>query len=137
MQMNATVEINVRYQETDQMGIVYHGNYFTWFEVARIQLLEDLGCPYKEMEKQGYLLPVLHCSCDFMKPAKFSDTLVVEAGLSSISKVKITLEYEVKKENEIIAKGKSMHAFVDRNGKLQKAPVYFQKFIKTKLIDRN
>ena len=65
--MKSAIEVKVRYQETDQMGVVYHGNYFTWFEIARVQLLEDLGFPYRELEKKGYFLPVLHCSCDFSK----------------------------------------------------------------------
>ena len=53
MKMKSAIEVEVRYQETDQMGVVYHGNYFTWFEIARVQLLEDLGCPYRELEKKG------------------------------------------------------------------------------------
>ena len=55
MKMKSAIEVKVRYQETDQMGVVYHGNYFTWFEIARVQLLEDLGCPYRELEKKRVL----------------------------------------------------------------------------------
>ena len=55
--MKSAIEVKVRYQETDQMGVVYHGNYFTWFEIARVQLLEDLGFPYRELEKKGTFYP--------------------------------------------------------------------------------
>ena len=55
--------IRVRYQETDKMGIAYHGNYFTWLEVARIHLLDSIDCPYSKLEKAGYFLPVISCSC--------------------------------------------------------------------------
>lgn len=126
MKMKSTIEVKVRYQETDQMGVVYHGNYFTWFEIARVQLLEDLGCPYRELEKKGYFLPVLHCSCDFIKPSRFGDDLRIDVNLLSFIKIRLSLVYVVSKENEIIARGKSIHAFVDRNGKARKPPPYFQ-----------
>ena len=59
--LRVTTSIRVRYQETDKMGIAYHGNYFTWLEVARIHLLDSIGCPYKELEEDGYFLPVIRC----------------------------------------------------------------------------
>ena len=67
--LSASVDIRVRYKETDQMGVVYHANYFTWFEIARIELLDQMGCPYLDLEKKGYLLPVLTCSASFQSPA--------------------------------------------------------------------
>ena len=59
--LRASVDIRVRYKETDKMGVVYHSNYFAWFEIARITLLDELGCPYAELEKAGFFLPVLSC----------------------------------------------------------------------------
>jgi len=67
--------IRVRYQETDKMGIAYHGNYFTWLEVARIHLLDSINCPYSKLEEEGYFLPVISCSCEFKNPAKFDDRI--------------------------------------------------------------
>ena len=73
--LSATTEIRVRYAETDKMGVVYHANYFVWFEAARIQLLDDLGLPYNDLEERGYLLPVLECGAKFLQPAHFDDRL--------------------------------------------------------------
>ena len=55
--LSASVDIRVRYEETDKMGVVYHSNYFIWFEVAWVALLDELGCPYSELEKDGFFFP--------------------------------------------------------------------------------
>jgi len=76
--LRASVDIRVRYKETDKMGVVYHSNYFTWFEIARIALLDELGCPYADLEKDGFFLPVLSCDATFHQPAFFDDRLTVD-----------------------------------------------------------
>jgi acyl-CoA thioester hydrolase len=123
--ISAEVGIRVRYQETDQMGVVYHGNYFTWFEAARIELLDQLGCPYRELEKGGYLLPVLHCEANFCKPAQFDDRLVVRITISEAPKARIKIHYRVIREQEILCTGNTTHAFVDTSGKLCRPPSNF------------
>ena len=120
--ISAITEVRVRYQETDQMGVVYHGNYFTWFESARIELLDQMECSYQKLEKGGYLLPVLTCEARFIKPAKFDDRLQVTAIIKTSSLVRIEIFYEVKRNEELLAKGATSHAFVNEEGKLIKPP---------------
>jgi acyl-CoA thioester hydrolase len=126
----AEVGIRVRYQETDQMGVVYHGNYFTWFEAARIELLDQLGCPYRNLEKDGYLLPVLHCEAKFRKPAHFDDRLVVRVSIKEPPSAKIQIYYQVFRNQEVLCTGNTTHAFIDHDGKLVRPPAIFLKKIK-------
>ena len=123
--ISAEVGIRVRYQETDQMGVVYHGNYFTWFEAARIELLDQLGCPYRELEKNGYLLPVLHCEANFKKPAHFDDRLTIEVRIKEPPTAKVKIDYQVFRDGDLLCSGNSTHAFIDKKGKLIRPPAAF------------
>ena len=96
--LSASVEVRVRYEETDKMGIVYHANYFTWFEIARIELLDVLGCPYLSLEEDGLYLPVLSCKADFRSPAHFDDRLRVVVKIEDSPLVRIRAGYEVFRE---------------------------------------
>ena len=93
--ISASVEVRVRYAETDKMGIVYHANYLTWFEIARIELLDKIGCSYLSLENAGFFLPVLSCRVDFRKPAQFDDRLRIDARIDTASSVRMEAEYEV------------------------------------------
>ena len=125
--ISTEVDIRVRYQETDQMGIVYHANYFTWFEAARIELLDRMDCPYRQLEKEGFLLPVLHCEAKFIKPANFDDRLKVRALIKEIPSARIRINYEVFCAKVLLCTGITTHAFVDRDGKLKRPPEIFLK----------
>ena len=120
-----TSKVRVRYQETDAMGIVYHANYFTWFEIARIDLLDSIGCPYRSLEEEGYLLPVLEISARYQAPAGFDDLLDVEAAISEIPRVKIRIDYRVLREEQLLTVGHSLHAFMDKDGFAVKPPDHF------------
>ena len=111
-----TSTIKVRYQETDAMGIVYHANYLSWFEVARIDLLDSVGCSYKSLEEKGYLLPVLEINAKYLAPAGFDEELTVEATISEMPRVKIRIEYRVLRGEQLLTTGYSVHAFMDRAG---------------------
>ena len=123
--ITAEVGIRVRYQETDQMGVVYHANYFTWFESARIELLDQMKCPYIELEKMGFLFPVLQCEAKFIKPAKFDDRLVVRVTINKVPAARITISYEVFHDEVLLCTGQTIHAFVDRSGRLVRPPSDF------------
>ena len=123
--ISANLGIRVRYQETDQMGVVYHANYFTWFEAARIELLDRMNCPYKELEKLGYLLPVLKCEARFIKPAQFDDRLVVQVSINDAPTARIWICYQVLREDELLCTGNTTHAFVNRSGKVIRPPELF------------
>ena len=107
------------------MGVVYHGNYFTWFEAARIELLDQLGCPYRELEKNGYLLPVLHCEAKFKKPAHFDDRLTIEVRIKEPPTAKVKIDYQVFRNGDLLCSGNSTHAFIDKKGKLIRPPAAF------------
>ena len=76
MKKSAT-KTRVRYSETDQMGVVYHGNYAQFFELGRTEWLRSLGVTYKEMEVSGIMLPVISLQCNFIKPALYDDVLTI------------------------------------------------------------
>ena len=80
----ASSRIRVRYAETDQMGIAYHGNYFAWFEVGRTDLLRGLGLTYRELEADGLRLPVIETRARFLRPALYDDMLDVRTRLAEL-----------------------------------------------------
>ncbi len=88
------IQIRVRYAETDQMGYVYYGNYATYFEVARVELLRSVGFTYKKLEEDGILLPVLDFSIKYFKPAFYDDLLVIKASISEKPTARIKFQYE-------------------------------------------
>ena len=77
--MTAPTSLRVRYAETDQMGVVYHANYFVWFEVARTDLLRARGWTYREMEQAGVSLPVIEAHCEYRRPARYDDEVDIAA----------------------------------------------------------
>ena len=118
-------EIRVRYQETDAMGVVYHGNYFIWFEIARISMLDALGMPYRQLEAEGYLLPVLEIHAKFQKPCYFDDRVQVTCRIIEPPRLKIRIEYEVNKGGILCSTGCSQHVFTTPQGKAIKPPELF------------
>ncbi|WP_291581677.1 acyl-CoA thioesterase [Clostridium sp. UBA6640] len=109
-------KITVRYGETDAMGVVHHANYYLYFEVAREDLIKELGISYKELEESGVMLPLVETQCKYMEAAKYDDNLVVEATISQLTPVKVKVAYVIRREedNKILAKGNTLQAFVDR-----------------------
>ena len=123
---NYSKTIRVRYNETDQMGVVYHGNYASYFEVARTEWLRNLGVTYKEMEENGTMLPVISLSFKFLKSAMYDDLLTISVSLRKKPMVKIEFDYEIINQNkEKISTVNSVLAFVDmKTNKPIKCPDY-------------
>ncbi len=109
--------IRVRYKETDQMGIAYHSNYLVWFEVARSELFRSIGVPYLEFEKNDLFLAVIKVICEYRKPAYYDDELKVVIRLESMQDVRISFDYEILRNDELLCTGTTQHAFVNRRGK--------------------
>lgn len=108
------IKVRVRYAETDQMGVVYHGNYAQYFEMGRVEWLRNLGVSYKWMEDNGVMLPVVSLQMNYKKPARYDDLLTVRTILKSQTSVKIEFDYEIYNEkNELLTTGYSMLVFVD------------------------
>jgi acyl-CoA thioester hydrolase len=115
-------EIVVRYAETDMMGVVYHGSYLPWFEVGRTTLLKELGLAYRQLEADGYRLPVLEIGAKYFRPALYDDALTIVTTLREKPLLRIRLEYEVRRGEELLATGFSIHAFIDRDGRPVRPP---------------
>ena len=96
--LTASVDIRVRYKETDKMGVVYHSNYFAWFEIARINFARRVRVSVCELEKDGFFLPVLSCDATFHQPAFFDDRLTVDVRIEKVPTVRIEALYEVRKK---------------------------------------
>ena len=91
-------KVKVRYGETDQMGVVYHGNYAQYFEIGRIEWLSSLGVSYKEMEAQGIMLPVVVLNINYSKPAFYEDVLIITTSLIKVPEVSIEFKYDLHNE---------------------------------------
>lgn len=110
----ASTKTRVRYSETDQMGVVYHGNYAQFFELGRTEWLRKLGVTYKDMENSGIMLPVISLSCKFIKSAIYDDVLTIETFLIKKPMVKIEFDYKITNQNdELICTGNSVLAFMN------------------------
>jgi acyl-CoA thioester hydrolase len=122
--LTATSRIRVRYAETDRMGIVYYANYFVWFEVARTDWLRDHGWSYREMEADGYALPVLEAHCTYQRPARYDDELDVSAAGVLVSPVRVRFAYEVVRvaDRLTLATGHTEHAALDHDGRPCRLP---------------
>jgi acyl-CoA thioester hydrolase len=124
--------VRVRYSETDQMGVVYHGNYAQYFEMGRVEWLRNLGISYKWMEENGVMLPVVSLEMNYKKPARYDDLLRVKTILKSQTTVKIEFDYEIYNEqNQLLTTGYSMLVFVDmKSGRPIVPPSYVSDKIK-------
>jgi len=113
--MRTESHIIVRYQETDQMGIVYHANYLTWFEIGRTDWVAQAGFPYARIEAQGLLLPVIDAVLHYRYPARYGDEVVVITTVTEAARTKMTFSYEVLRlpERELLVTGSTSHGWVD------------------------
>lgn len=129
-------KIVVRYVETDQMGIVHHSNYYAWFEVGRTDFIKASGMSYSDIEKQNVMLPLVESYCKYIEAAKYEDELIIETYIKEFKGVKVVFEYKVirEKDNRMLAKGSTTHAFVGENFKIinlqKKNPEIFEKLNK-------
>ena len=107
-------KVRVRYAETDQMGVVYHGNYAQYFEMGRVEWLRNLGLSYSFMEKNGVMLPVVSLTINYKKPARYDDLLTVRTIYKKQESVRIEFDYEIFNDNgELLTTGNSVLVFVD------------------------
>ncbi|SDU14903.1 acyl-CoA thioester hydrolase [Polaribacter sp. Hel1_33_78] len=110
----SSTKTRVRYSETDQMGVVYHGNYAQFFELGRTEWLRNLGVTYKYMEISGIMLPVISLKCNFIKSARYDDVLTIETFLKKKPMVKIEFDYKItNQDDELICTGNSVLAFMN------------------------
>ena len=120
------IEIRVRYQETDPMGLLHHANYFTYFEMGRTELLRAAGGNYRRMEQEGLFVVVVKAECRFRRPARYDDLLRVRTSIARVTLAKIEHEYQVFRGVEQLAVGRVTLAVVDREGKARRVPDWMQ-----------
>lgn len=108
------IQLRVRYGETDQMGIVYYGNYAQYFEVGRVEWLRKLGVSYKQMEQDGLMLPVIKMTVEFKKPALYDDLIKVKTQLVKLPSASIEFHYEITNQSgEILTLGNTVLVFMN------------------------
>jgi acyl-CoA thioester hydrolase len=116
--------VRVRYAETDQMGVAYHGGYFAWFEVGRTDLLRGRGFTYRDLEAQNLRLPVIEARARFLRPALYDDVLEIRTTITAVSGARVAFAYEVAREGGegVLATGATSHAAVDSRGRPRRLP---------------
>lgn len=126
-----TTYVKVRYAETDQMGVVHHGNYPEYLEIARLDWLDELGFSYKKMEEEGVMLPVFELNLKYHKPVSFNEQLKVETRLRELPGVKITFDYSIYNEqDELVTSASSVLVFMDS---ITRRPIRCPEYILEKL----
>ena len=130
--MKINTKIKVRYSETDMMGIVYHANYYIWFEVGRTELLEKVGRPYHEMEKENLYLPVIKSSANYIKPAEYGDVLDLETEFLKIEGLKIYINYKLYRDGTLLVTGETVHTLLNKLWKPVRAPEWFASLFERK-----
>ncbi len=115
--------VRVRYAETDKMGVVYHANYFVWFEVGRTDWLRQAGWTYRELEADGVSLPVIEAHCEYRQPARYDDELGIRTRATCLSPVRVRFDYEIVLPSETLAvTGYTVHCAVDLSGRPCRLP---------------
>jgi acyl-CoA thioester hydrolase len=129
---SSEIKIRVRYAETDRMGYAYYGNYATYFEVARVESLREMGMTYKEMEDEGIILPVLEYYIKFIKPAFYDDLLSIKTVIKTMPGARIRFDYETFNEKNVLLNvANTILVFINKsNNKPCAAPPYFIEHIK-------
>ncbi|HEY8404410.1 MAG TPA: thioesterase family protein [Flavobacteriales bacterium] len=123
-----SISLRVRYAETDRMGYVYYGNYATYFEVARVETLRELGITYKSLEDEGVLLPVADYSIRYHKPAFYDDHLTIVCYIPQLPTARIKFEYKTFRGDELLNTASTDLVFVDKTtGKPMRCPQHVLK----------
>ena len=123
MSRRGSTTVRVRYAETDQMGIAWHGEYLAWFEVGRTDLLRGCGT-YRELEAQGLRLPVIEVQARYLRPALYDDVLEIHTRLTDVRGARVSFDYEVRREGTEgpLATGSTSHAAIDLRGRPRRLP---------------
>ncbi len=118
--------IRVRYQETDAQGRVHHSNYANYFEMGRVEMLRASGRTYRDLEDAGIMLVVVSLQCNYYRGAKYDDLLRLVTRVKQARGVRITHEYQLFHESDLIAEGETIVAAVSREGKVVRLPTWLQ-----------
>ena len=113
MLIHDVTDIRVRYYDTDQMGVVYYGNYARFYEIGRVEMLRHVGLAYKRMEEAGILMPVYDLNSRFIRPAKYDDLLTIRVTIPLLPKTRIIFDYEVRNQDgQLLNTGQTTLVFI-------------------------
>ncbi|MBP2002535.1 acyl-CoA thioester hydrolase [Paenibacillus shirakamiensis] len=127
-----TTSLRVRYQESDQMSVVYHANYLNWFEIGRTEMIREMGFNYRDMEEAGVLLPVIDVQMKFRQPARYDDEIMIFTKVTAFTPLRIHYEYEIRRVQhsptnweieegsllgELLVTGTTQHVWIGRDWK--------------------
>ncbi len=121
----AEARIRVIYGDTDQMGVVYHANYFRYFEFARSEYFRSRGGSYREFEREGLMLPVVEATAHYKAPARYDDLLCVRIEVCDVKRASLAFTYELRREGEstpLLCTGRTVHACMNREGRPTRLP---------------
>lgn len=131
MQSNSAIRpqhqarLRVRYAETDQMGVVYHANYFVWMEIGRVELVRSFGINYKDLEENdGLCLAVIEADCRYLYPARYDQEILIETEVASWNTRGIDFEYRIRSAdtNQLLAEGSTRHMWLNRQFRPARLP---------------
>ena len=111
--LSCTTTYRVPYADTDQMGVVYYGNYLTLFERCRNELMRSCPMTYREMEAKGLALPVIEAHVDYKRPALYDDLLELRGTVHSAKGCQIRIDVDVLRDGELLAKGYTVHCCIN------------------------
>lgn len=116
-------QVRVIFGDTDQMGVVYYGNYMRYFEASRAALLRGLGSCQDDLEAWGVALPVFEAHCRYRRPAHYEDLLDVHVDIAATRAASMRFDYRVMRGQELLAEGHTWHAVIDaRSGRPRAMP---------------
>jgi len=119
-------QLRVRYRETDAQGRVHHSNYLNYFEIARVEMLRASGRNYKDLETAGIFLVVTKATCNYLRGAVYDDLLTIKTRVTHAKKVRITHEYEISLDDELVATGTTVVAATTADGKATRLPEWLR-----------
>ena len=144
MAQEFTARVRVRYAETDQMGVVYYGNFFTWFEIGRAEMLRSLGLSYRQMEEDGAVLPVAKASCRYRSPAHYDDEVLIRTRCIALRGALVTFGYRLLREVPsdmqepeylLLAEGETSHMVLDRSLNRCPLPAKYVQALRSTMIE--
>jgi acyl-CoA thioester hydrolase len=128
------ISLRVYYSDTDHGGAVYYGNYLKWFEIGRTELLRKNGFNYADFERQGLIAPVVEVKCNYKKPTRYNDVIIIKTSIGNIGNSSIKFNYKIikKSTNELLAEGHTVNVFIKiKTRKPTKIPNNLRKALKS------
>lgn len=120
--LSEVARYRVLFADCDPMRIMYYANYLRLFEIGRCELFRRLGHPFRSYTERGLYLAVIGVHCRYLRPARYDDEVVIEAGIASLGKVRVTIAYAVRRDGELLVTGETEHVVLDDDGRPQRMP---------------